>query len=85
MAAKATTGPLPGGDLGAGRGWSIFVTKFKESHAMYYEASLANGSNSRLYYYVLCNAALRTATVSRCRKLFSRPHEAIEAGDAARH
>lgn len=45
---------------------------------------LANGSNSRLYY-VLCNAALRTATVSRCRKLFSRPHEAIEAGDAARH
>ena len=53
---------------------------------MYYEASLANGSNSsRLYYYVLCNAALRTATVSRCRKLFSRPHEAIEAGDAARH
>ena len=25
--------------IGAGRGWSIFVTKFKESHAMYYEAS----------------------------------------------
>ena len=47
---------------------------------MYYEASSERIEQSAsTMYYVLCNAALRTATVSRCRKLFSRPHEAIEA------